>query len=459
MEISSGKKEKRTVSMTEGNPARILLVFALPLMAGNVFQQLYTVTDTAIVGQALGVTALAALGTVDWLNWMILGIIQGVTQGFSILIAQRFGAKDHRGLRKAVGNSLMLSAAGALLLFAAAQSMVDPALRLLRAPAEVIPMGTAYLRVMFCGIPVLMAYNMASAVLRALGDSRTPLYAMIFASILNIGLDLLFVVVFGWGVQGAAAATVIAQVVSAVYCFRVIMRIEILKLSLDDLKPAKSLCGRLLGLGSPTAFQNAVIAVGGMIVQTVVNNAGVAFIAGFTATNKLYGVLEVAATSYGYAMSTYAGQNLGAGDVPRISKGIRAGLAVSVVTSLLIAAVMLAYGRRILGAFISGEGEMAARALAVALRYLRIMSICLPILYVLHTVRSCIQGMGNTVIPMFSGIAEFAMRTGTALFLPTVFGSQSIMLAEVIAWTGADLILIPGYFFVKAAVKSMEAKS
>lgn len=444
--ITKRKNHQGITSMTHGSPARLILLFALPLMAGNVFQQLYTVTDTAIVGRALGVEALAALGAVDWLNWLSLGVIQGITQGFSILIAQRFGSEDYKGMRRAVGNSCMLAAICAVILCIAAEIAIDPAIALLKAPSEIVPMASSYLRVMFCGIPVLLTYNMASAILRALGDSKTPLYAMILASVTNIGLDLLFVLVFGWGVKGAAGATVLAQILSAVYCICAIRKIDLLKLKRSDLRLEKKLCKKLCMLAAPMAFQNAIIAIGGMIVQMVVNGFGVAFIAGFTATNKLYGVLEVAATSYGYAMVTYTGQNMGAGDGKRISGGVRSGLLIGMITSLLITAVMFLFGKTILGCFISVEEAIGSEALEIAFRYLKIMSIFLPILYVLHIVRSSIQGMGNTVIPMVSGISEFVMRTGASLLLPVLFGESGILFAEVTAWTGADLILVPGYF-------------
>ena len=441
--------------MTQGSPVQLLLVFALPLMAGNVFQQLYTVTDTAIVGRALGVTGLAALGAVDWLNWCVLGVIQGITQGFSILIAQKFGAGEYREMRRTVGNASVLSAAGALFLLIITQLAENPVLRLLQTPQEIFPMASIYLRIMFCGIPVIMTYNMVSAVLRALGDSRTPLYAMVLASVTNICLDMLFVLVFGWGVQGAAAATILAQILSALYCIRAVMKIEILKLSRDDITPEGALSRKLLYLGAPMAFQNAIIAVGGMFVQTVVNGVGVIFIAGFTATNKLYGLLEVAATSYGYAMTTYTGQNLGAGNIRRISDGIRAGMMIAMITSVIITVSMFVFGRWILGWFITESGEAGKQALEIAFVYLKIMSICLPALYTLHIFRSSIQGMGNTVIPMISGFAEFFVRTISCIVIPVLFGAAGIMFAEVLAWSGADLILIPGYFYVKNKVKNI----
>ncbi len=433
-------------SMTEGKPIKLIFSFALPLMIGNVFQQLYTVVDTMVVGQVLGVNALAALGASDWLNWMMLGIIQGFAQGFSILMAQEFGAGNIRRLKKVVGNAIILSIVSAIILLIIGEIAVLPVLQLLQTPAAIINQSLLYLRIMFAGIPVVMAYNLLASILRALGDGKTPLHAMIVAALINIALDLVFVMLFGWGIAGAAAATVIAQFSSSIYCYIHIRRIEILTLCREDYVFEKDLDKKLIFLGLPMAFQNAIISVGGMIVQSVVNGFGVIFIAGFTATNKLYGVLEVAATSYGYAMITYVGQNLGAGYWDRIKKGMRAALGIALVTSAVIAACMLIFGHQILGCFISGSPEEAEMTMDIAYHYLAIMSIFLPILYILHVVRSALQGMGDTVLPMVSGVAEFVMRTGTAVFLPLLIGEEGIFYAEILAWAGADVILVISYF-------------
>lgn len=432
--------------MTQGNPLSLIVSFALPLMVGNIFQQCYTVVDTMVVGKALGVDALAALGATDWLYWLLLGMIQGITQGFGILMAREFGAKQFEGLRQVVGNSVILSALSAALLLILGQLAAKPMLTMMQTPAQILPTSELYLRIMFLGVPIVMAYNLLACILRSLGDGQTPLNAMIVASILNIVLDLLFVLVFHWGVAGAAAATLIAQAASGVFCYVKICQIEFLHVKRQHFVLSSQMGRRLLALGSPMAMQNAIIAIGGMIIQAVVNGYGVAFIGGFTATNKLYGVLEIAATSYGYAMITYAGQNLGAGNIDRIRKGMQCAIAVAIATSLLIASVMLIFGRSIVGAFISGTPEEVAQATQVGYVYLCYMSICLPILYILHVTRSAVQGMGNTVLPMVSGIAEFVMRTGGVLLLPMVMGENGIFLAEVLAWAGADIILIPSYF-------------
>ncbi len=434
-----------TKNMTAGRPGTLIFSFALPLMIGNLFQQFYIVTDAMIVGQVLGVHAIAAVGASDWQVWMVLSMIQGLTQGFSIWMSQEFGAGRYPQLRNVIVNSLALSVVTALILLGAGQLLAAPSLRILNTPEAVFSTAEAYMRTIFWGIPVTMAYNLLAAVLRSLGDGKTPLYAMVSASFINILLDLLFVAVLDFGVVGAAAATVIAQLLASLYCLAKIGRIDILRFEKSDLPIRHYICGKLLGLGFPMAFQNMVISVGGMIVQFVINSFGVIFLAAFTATNKLYGLLEVAAISYGYAMTTYAGQNLGAGQTERIRRGYRAGLMISLVTSAAITALMIFSGRTIMGFFISGDPETVAATLDIACRYLFIMSVCLPVLYYLHVTRSCIQGLGNTVLPMLSGVSEFVMRTGSAVLLPRLMGQEGIFYAEVLAWLGADIVLFFSY--------------
>lgn len=437
---------QRIRNMTQGSPLRLIITFALPLMAGNVFQQLYTVVDTAVVGQVVGVGALASLGAADWLNWMVLGIIQGLTQGFSILMAQNFGAEDHRGLSRSIGTSVTLCVISAAVLLLGSQLAAEPVLRLLNTPADIMDGALLYLRIVFGGIPVIMAYNLLASILRALGDSKTPLYAMIVAALINVVLDLLFVMGFHWGIAGAAAATVIAQFFSSVYCFQNVRRITIIRLEKGDLKPTRELTGILMKLASPIALQNAIISVGGMVVQAVINRYGMLFIAGFTATNKLYGILEIAATSYGYAVTSYVGQNLGGGLVGRIKQGMRAATLVALGTSAVIAGAMLLFGNFFLRLFISGTPEEIDTSMQIAYHYLAIMSVCLPILYMLHIYRSALMGLGDTVVPMLSGFAEMAVRIAVALFLPMLMGQEGIFFAEVGAWTAAAILLVAAYF-------------
>lgn len=439
-------KTERIQSMTQGRPAKLIFTFAIPLMLGNVCQQLYTVVDTAIVGQALGVNALAALGAADWLNWLVLGVIQGFAQGFSIHMAQRFGANDEEGLNRSIGATISIAAVFSVLLLIVSQATMDPILRAMNTPEEVIGGAFTYLRIMFAGIPIIMAYNVLASILRALGDSRTPLYAMLIASVLNIALDLLFVMVFHWGIAGAVIATVIAQLFAALYCLRAVLRIRIIRLKKAYFLPDAVLTRRLLGLGLPVAAQNMIIAIGGMVVQSVVNRYGVLFVAGFTATNKLYGILEIAATSFGYAVTTYVGQNLGAGLLGRIRKGMHSATWIALLTSAVITAAVLLLGRFMVALFISGTPEEVALSTDVAVHYLNIMSICLSVLYMLHIYRSALMGLGDTVMPMASGIVEFVMRIGVALILPAFLGQEGIYYAEVVAWAGAAILLVATYF-------------
>ena len=432
--------------MTKGSPGRLIILFAIPLMLGNICQQLYTMVDTIVVGQIAGVQALAALGAVEWITWMVLGVSTGATQGFSILISQHYGAKKEDLLKQSVARSYVLTAVISVVLLTVSQIFARGILVFLNTPSDIIGMSLIYLRIVFCGIPAVAAYNVFASVLRAVGNSRTPLTAMIIAASVNVILDLLFVAVFHWGVAGAAIATVTAQIFSAVYCFLVVRKIKLLHISRQDLQRRPGLDQKLLKLGTPVVFQNTIIAIGGLVVQYVVNGYGFLFVAGFTATNKLYGILEMAAISYGYAIVTYVGQNLGAGEIGRIKKGVRSSTLLAFLTSALISCIMFIFGKQLLSMFISGEPSQAGQVLDIAWKYLFIMACCLCILYFLHVYRSALQGLGNTFIPMLSGVVEFIVRVGVAVFLPFIMGTNGIFYAEIAAWTGAAVLLIISYF-------------
>ena len=445
--------KENTIVMTKGNPYTLILRFAMPLMLGNIFQQMYTLVDTMVVGKGVGVDALAAVGAADWLNWMCFGMVGGLAQGFAIPVAQEFGAGHKEKLRKTIGNIISVSAVCSVILTILFQCLALPVLHILKTPEEILPMALLYVRIFFGGLPIVMAYNVLAATLRSLGDGKTPLYAMIVASITNICLDVLFVMVFSFGIAGAAVATLIAEAVSAVYCYIALRRTEGLKPAKDDFTPKKSTVSYLLKLSLPLAFQNAIICIGGMIVQSVVNGFGVLFIAGYTATNKLYGLLEMAALSFGYAISTYVGQNVGAGEYKRLKSGHVAALTVSLATSFVITAAMLLFGKLFIGMFLSGTPEEIAMAGAVAWRYLMFMSLALPALYLLYVYRSALQGMGNTIVPLVSGILEFLLRTGMVLFLSGKIGSDGIFWAEISAWIGAAVLLGISYYVIMAKKK------
>lgn len=439
-------KKELTKDMTKGQPVKLLLFFALPLMLGSLFQQLYTMVDTIIVGQGVGINALASLGAADWLNWMFVGFVTGLTQGFSIIFAQFYGAGDIKRLKAAIGNSVMLTAISAVIFTVAGELAITPILRLLDTPKDIFAGAEQYLRVMLGGVAVSLMYNLEAALLRALGDSKTPLMAMVTAAIVNVLLDLLFVLAFKWGIIGAAAATIIAQGVSFIYCFNAIRKIDIVKIEKKDISLHAQMSKKLLIVGVPIVFQNTVISVGGMILQSVINSYGFLFVAGFTAANKLYGLLETAATSFGFAITTYTAQNLGAGDFKRIKKGMRCAVIMALLTSVVVSVIMLIFGKPILRLFISSETGQVDEVLAIAYHYLSIMSYFLAVLYALHSYRSALQGLGNTVIPMISGIAEFVMRTAAALILPRLIGQEGVFYAEILAWTAAAILLVTAYY-------------
>ena len=436
----------RATDMTAGKPAKLILSFALPMMLGNVCQQLYTIVDGAFVGRFAGIDALAAVGAADWLCWIFMGIITGYTQGFSILISQRFGAHDQDGLRRAVAQSVLLTGALAAAVILVSQTLTVPILTLLHTPADIFSQAVLYLRILMFGVPIYAAYNVQAAMLRAVGDSKTPLIAMLIASATNIVLDGLFVIWFRWGVAGAAAATLIAQATAALYCLRMIRKLPMLRLGRTDLKWEGKTARRLINLGTPTAAQNVIIGLGGLVVQRVINGYGSIFIAGFTATNKLYGIMEMAAISYGAAIAAYAGQNYGAGNAERIKSGVRTGVLLSVGTSAAIAAILFFAERAVLSLFVDPAAAAREQVLDVAVRYLNFMLVGLVILYLLYVYRSALQGMGNTFIPMLSGFAELVMRVGTVLLLPLILGQDGIFFAEPAAWLGAEVLLMVTYY-------------
>lgn len=437
----------QTKDMTSGSPAGLILRFALPLMLGNVFQQFYTFVDTMVVGQALGVKALAALGAAEWLTFLMFGLVQGLVQGFSLVMARQFGAGDEKGLKKAVAGAVWLSLGAAFLFTALGQLMLRPVLLLLRTPAEIIDLTLIYLRILYASLPVAFAYNMLAALLRALGNSKTPLQAMTLSSFCNISLDLLFVFGFGWGIQGAAAATVLAQILAACFCCVKLRGSGLFSLGNKEYYPDREVIREQLKLGLPMGLQNMITAMGGLIVQSVINGFGVLFIAGYTAANKLYGLLEIAASSYGYAMSTYSGQNMGAARYDRIGKGLRAANLIGAATALLMSAIMVFLGKPVLGCFLTGDSVTVEGAMRIGYHFLLVLAFFFPFLYILYVTRSCIQGMGNSLLPMISSIVQLVMRTGCALLLPALIGESGVFYGEVCAWLGADLLLAFSYFY------------
>lgn len=436
----------KTRDMTTGSPTRHLIFFCLPIMAGNAFQQLYSLVDSFVVGQ-VSVDALTAVASAGWLDWLVLSLAVGLAQGFSIQLAQSFGAGNVDELHRAVGQSLLLSAVTVAVIEIIAQVFLWPMLLALEMPQQTIRMTESYLRIIFAGLPLVMGFNLFSGFLRSVGNSTTPLIAMVAASITNIVLDILFVMGFHWGVEGAALATMCGQALSCIICLIAVIRTPVMRISRKDLIFDGKMCARLMKLGTPIAFQNLIISVGGLALQRVVNTFRYAFVAGFNAASRLVGLIELAGSSLGSAVGTFAGQNLGAGRIDRVKLGMRRAAQLGVLIGVIVAATMILFGKGLLGLFITDSDPVkVAETLEVAYLYLVVMSLGLPMLYLLFGYRTTLQGIGDTFIPMISGVVELVMRILCAVVLPLFMGEWGIYLSEIAAWVGAALLLIWGYY-------------
>ncbi|MBE6612469.1 MAG: MATE family efflux transporter [Ruminococcaceae bacterium] len=445
--------------MTTGRPLKLILGMALPLMLGNVFQQLYNIADASIVGRGIGVDAFAAVGVCTWFGYLFQCIVQGLAEGFAIPAAQSFGAKNMPALRKYVANSAVLTIILGVGTALAALILIRPVLTLMRTPEDIFEMAATYLTITALGLPVVMFYNYLAGTLRALGNSKSPLNAMLLSSAVNIVLDLILVIGLGFGIACAAATTVAAQICSCIYCIICLKKVDTLHMERGDFRLAKERCKELLRIGLPMSMQNAAIALGGMVVQGVINPLGVTLIAGYTAAMKLMGIIEMAGYSYGYAMTTFNGQNLGAKNTDRIRSGIRTGLIVGLVTSLIVAAFILLFGRLILTAFIEPSAENAAEVLDLGCEFLRLMSFFFPVLYLIHILRPAVQGLGNTAIPLASCAAELVLRIASAVLLTPIIGYSGVFWTEILAWAAADVVLIPGCIVVfRNTVRRLESE-
>lgn len=436
----------RTRDMTTGSPTKHLILFTLPIIAGNAFQQLYSLVDSFVVGQ-VSVDALTAVASAGWLDWLVLSLAIGLAQGFGIQVAQSFGAGNQAELRRAIAQSLLLSAATVITVEILAQTLLWPILVAMDMPSQTIRMTESYLRIIFAGLPLVMGFNLFSGFLRSVGNSVTPLFAMVTAALTNIGLDFLYVLGFGWGVEGAAVATITGQGLSCIICLIAVLRTPALHIRRSDLRFDGSMCARLMRLGIPISFQNLIISIGGLVLQKVVNGFRYVFVAGFNATNRLVGLLELAGASLGSAVGTFAGQNLGAGRIDRVKLGQRRAAQLSVLLGVLVGGCMILFGKPLISLFLTDEDPVkVAQTLAVAYEYLVVMSAGLPMLYLLFTYRTTLQGIGDTFIPMLSGVVELAMRILCALVLPSLMGDMGVYLSEISAWIGAAILLMWGYY-------------
>ena len=435
-----------TKDMTSGSTMKLILGFAVPLLMGMLFQQVYSLVDTIIVGRFLGVSALAAVGATGSINFLIVGFCQGICNGFALPVAQRFGAKDYDGLRKYVGNSAVLT-----IIFGGAITLITviacrPILELMQTPADIIDLSYHYIVVIFAGIPAIMLYNILSAYLRSLGDSITPVIFLVLSAGLNIGLDLLFIVTFHWGVFGAAFATVLSQAVSGILCLiLIIKKFDLLHLKREDWKLDWGYSRYLLIMGLPMGLQYSITAIGTMMVQSALNMLGSYAVAAFTAGSKIEQIFTQAFVAQGTASATYNAQNIGAGKLERVREGFRASHFIGIVYSVVVGSFLFFAGKYFAYLFISDNIEEVLPMVAI---YVKCVALFFIPLYFVNVLRNGIQGMGYGLLPMMAGVAELAGRGITATIAAGKSSYIGTCLASPVAWIFASVLLWVMYFYV-----------
>ncbi len=443
--------------MTKGNPMRLILGFAVPLLFGLLFQQFYSMVDTIIVGHYLGVNALAAVGATGSVNFLIIGFCMGVCNGFAIPIAQEFGAKHEENLRKYVANCVWLAMIFAVVMTILVVALCRPILQVMRTPANIIDGSYSYIVIIFLGIPVTYLYNMTAAILRSLGDSRTPVVFLVMAAILNIFLDLLCIIAFRMGVAGAAVATVVSQAVAGICCLVYMYRkFTILKLSREEWRWNRDCVGKLCNMGIPMGLQYSITAIGSVILQSAVNGIGSDAVAAVTAGSKLSMLMMCPFDAMGSTMATYGGQNVGAGDLERVDKGLKSCTLLGLIYSVIAIGVVYLAGRNLLLLFLdAGESAILNNAFAfISTNVLFYFPLAL-----VNIVRFLIQGMGFSKLAVFAGAFEMLARGLAGFVLVPFFGFRAVCFANPLAWIFADIFLIPAFFYVRRIMAGILAKS
>lgn len=440
--------ENRVKDLTTGSPLKLELSFMLPLLFGMLFQQLYNMVDTVVVGKYIGVEALAGVGSTGSINFLVLGLCNGICAGFAIPVAQKFGQRDYDGLRKFVGNMIWLSAVIAAVVTVVTTGLCRRILVWMNTPADTFDYAYDYIFLIFLGIPAIMLYNLLSGIIRSLGDSRTPLYFLIFSSLLNVALDLLFIVAFRMGVAGAAWATLLSQLLSGLLCLYFIGKhFPVLHLGADDLKLKKTYVNHLLAMGLPMGMQYSITAVGSILLQTAVNGLGSTAMAAMTAGGKVSMFVVCPYDAIGSTAATFAGQNLGAGKPERIHQGVRDCTVLGVVYSVVILAVMSFWGSSLTMLFLDTKDTASMNLIAPLSRQFLISNLAfyVPLLFV-NLLRFTIQGLGFSELAVFAGVFEMVARGAFGVCLVPWLGFGAACFANPAAWVMADLFLFPAYY-------------
>ncbi|NLC97210.1 MAG: MATE family efflux transporter [Erysipelotrichaceae bacterium] len=437
---------KLTNDMSVNKPLGLIIKFAIPLMLGNLFQQGYLIIDSIIVGRSIGSNALAAIGAIDWLNWMFVGIITGLTSGFGISFSKAFGSKNINKLKNKVINSIIISIIFGIMLVIISQIFALPLLKLLNTPIEIIYISLEYVRYIFFGLFIVMLYNLSASLLRAVGNSKAPLISLVISSCINILLDIFFIIILKLGIKGAAIATIISQSFSLLYCILVLRKIEELKFNKEDFKIDKNISIKLLKIALPLSIMNLSIGIGGISVQSVVNTFGLVFVTGITITNKLYYLFEIAGNTLGLSVATFVAQNHGAKLNNRVFEGFKSTLIFSNIISLFISIFMIIFGKDIIRLFIDSNASNLNEIVSVAYDYLFIMMIFLNVLYSIHIVRSTLQGLGNTIVPLYASILELIVRIAFIFTLPKLLSTSGVYYTEIAAWIASLSFLSYGLY-------------
>ncbi|WRS30679.1 MATE family efflux transporter [Actinomycetaceae bacterium MB13-C1-2] len=430
-------------NLTSGTPWKVIVIFAVPLLIGNVVQQLYQVIDAMVVGQHLGVNSLAAVGATGAMMFLLIGFAWGMTTGFAIPTAQAFGAGDMKAVRLSVAAGTILTGLTTVLVTVVGTLFSRDLLTLMQTPPELLDDATTFATISFAGCVAVMYFNYLSAIIRARGDSRPPLVFLVTSCLINIALVILFVQYLDFGIGGAAGATVVAQLVSVALCLGYVHKaVPELHVRREEWAESRHVIGEHLRIGLPMGFQSSIIAIGTLSVQVRLNMLGAEAVASYTTAMRVDGLASAFLASLGLAVSTYVAQNFGAHKIDRIMKGVRQGVGISIATGLLLGVTLITFGEPIVRMFV-GTGH--SNVIAMSHEYLVLNGVAYFILGILFTTRGALQGLGRVMVPTISGFLELAMRVTAAIVLAGSMGFTGIAIASPLAWIGAICMLVPAW--------------
>lgn len=434
-----------TNDLTKGSPLRLIIGFMIPTCLGNLFQQFYNLADSIIAGRFIGVDALAAIGSTTSLIFLVIGWLNGITSGFAIIVAQQFGAKRYDRMRHYLAQSIYLCVAFVFVMTIGLSILNDSILRMMNTPDSIIRDTGAYMAVIYAGLVVTAAYNAFAAVLRAIGDGKSPLYFLIISAVINIILDIVFIVYFNMGVVGCAYATVIAQAISALLCLiYIIKKFDILKLHKPDFEVSFRSMGQLLAIGIPMGLQFSITAIGTIIVQGAINIFGSVYIAGFSAGGKIQNMVCTVFTAFGATTATYVGQNRGAGKMDRVKEGVKVTQILILVWGFLMMAIVHFFGKYFIMIFVDPTETEVIHA---AITYFRVVSWCYPFLGSIFLYRNALQGLGYGLVPMMGGVFELLARAVVVTVISGFAGYVGVCMSDPAAWIAALIPIVPYYFY------------